>query len=62
MLTNRLQKFIGLSAALCLGFTLNAQADAVSDWNMIAVQTIGAAAPSGRIVTSRYRHRPFSCA
>ena len=42
MLTNRLQKFIGLSAALYLGFALNAQADAVSDWNMIAVQTIGA--------------------
>ncbi len=42
MLTHRLQAFMGLSAALCLGFALNAQTDAVSDWNLIAIQTIGA--------------------
>ena len=43
MITNSLQKLTGLSAAICLSFALNAYADAVSDWNVIAVQAINAA-------------------
>ena len=43
MITKSLQKLTGLSAALCLGFALNARADAVSDWNVIAIQAINAA-------------------
>lgn len=42
MIMKSLQKLTGLSAALCLGFALNAHADAVSDWNMIAIQAINA--------------------
>ena len=40
---NSLQRLTGLSAALYLGFALNAHADAVSDWNVIAIQAISAA-------------------
>jgi hypothetical protein len=36
-------KFTGLSVALFLGFALNARADAVSDWNEIAIEAITAA-------------------
>jgi hypothetical protein len=45
----RLQKYAGLSAALYLSFALNARADAVTDWNAIAVQTIlaGGRPPGG---------------
>src|SRR3954471_10037773 len=41
---NTLQKITGLSAALYLGVAIDARADVVSDWNAIAVQTIGAGA------------------
>jgi hypothetical protein len=48
MVMNTLQKLTGLSAALYLGFALNARADAVSDWNVIAIQAINAAGrPAG---------------
>jgi hypothetical protein len=43
MVMNTLQKLTGLSAALYLCFALNAHADAVSDWNVIAIQAINAA-------------------
>src|SRR5215468_4692238 len=43
MIMNSLQKLTGLSAALYLGFALNVHADAVSDWNVIAIQAISAA-------------------
>ena len=42
MVMNTLQKLTGLSAALYLGFALDAHADAVSDWNVIAIQAINA--------------------
>ena|SRR5690349_1606280 len=46
MVMNALQKLTGLSAALYLSFSLNA--DAVSDWNEIAIQAINAAGrPAG---------------
>jgi hypothetical protein len=48
MVMNALQKLTGLSAALYVGFALNAHADAVSDWNVIAIQTINVAGrPAG---------------
>jgi hypothetical protein len=45
----RLQKYAGLSAALYLSFALDARANAVTDWNVIAVQTIlaGGRPPGG---------------
>src|SRR3954453_17514813 len=51
MMTKSLQKLTGLSAALYLGFALNAHADAVSDWNTIAIQAINAAGrpPGGSV-------------
>jgi hypothetical protein len=51
MIMKSLQKLTGLSAALYLGFALNAHADAVSDWNTIAIQAINAAGrpPGGSV-------------
>src|SRR4051812_33737218 len=51
MIINSLQKLTGLSAALYLGFALNAHADAVSDWNVVAIQAINAAGrpPGGSV-------------
>jgi hypothetical protein len=45
MTMKRLQKLTGLSVSLCLGLALPAQADVVTDWNVIAIQAISASVP-----------------